>query len=307
MAIDLTKFAGKTSAMVPIVENSFQYNRKKYRVRDAEDAWYNVEMEGNNAVLTGKAYPSEYDFEKSKLVSGYIFGNNLFFANFDTARRKFRKEMHAPALYNTFDTFNSVKAVHWEDENFYIVGVNYTDTLIYQVKSLLDTEDSIDTVKGVTPELRVLFALHLIQKQKIAEELRKADEERKRKELLQSLPGQLENIFRRAGGVMTSCTFINVAEPLNNHTSRTDRRMNGRFAEVEWNIPGMPERFNTIVNLDTMMIWDAGFCTSGADRKFNITGLVQTAKDYKQNAFINITRGDRLGRFDDREDEDEDW
>lgn len=307
MTIDLSKFAAKTTAVVPVVGGVFQHNRKKYRVQNSEDAWYNVEMQSNSARLLDKAYITEQDFDKTKLASGYTFGNNFFFSNFDTARRKYRREMHVPALFNVFDTFNSVKAVFWEDENFYVIGPNYTDMLVYQVKTVLDTDEPLDAVKGVTPELRVVFAMHLIQKQQLAEQLRKAEEEQKRKEFMQTIPGQLEAVFKRSGGEMTKCTFINYADPLRFHPSREDRRMNGRFAEVEWHIPGMTERFNTVINLDTMMIHDAGFCMSGADRKFNVTGMIQTAKDYKKNAFINITRGDRLGRDWGADDEDPDW
>lgn len=310
MTIDLSRFAAKKEVMVPVAGNIFQHNRKKYRTEPVEDGWYRIEVEGNKTFLGERLYPAEDTFEKSQLALGYIFGNNILFQNFDVAKRKYRREMHAPASLNTFDSLSSVKAVAWEDGNFYVIGPNYSDTLIYQVKEALDNETSIEEIKGITPELRVLYTFTLIQKQKLAEMLRIAEEQKKRQEFLQTIPGQLAALFVRAGGKMLNCEFINFADPLNNHRSREDKRMHGRFAEVEWEVTGLRERFNTVINLDTMMIHEAGFCMSGADRKFNVTGMVQTAIDYNQTAFINITRrrGDQARDFDNDDDmDDEDW
>jgi hypothetical protein len=118
--IDFDNFTKPINVKVPILFNSFVYNRKKYFVKESTNNWYNVSIVGNdvkvNYILSNIEFES---FENLNVIKGYIYNNNLIFQNFDVGKRKLNKEIMSPIHYNILDNFSSIEAIIWEDGNLF--------------------------------------------------------------------------------------------------------------------------------------------------------------------------------------------
>lgn len=273
MAIDLNIFAGESEATVPVLNNTFQYNRKKYQLNNrVADGWYKVSMINNDASIIEEAYPEFCEFDKKNLIKGYVFNNNIVFQNFDVAKRKFNLEIQDRLFLNNFETFSSIDAVYWEDKRIYSVKINYNDYFIFDVKSKFDNKEDIKDIKGVTPELKVLYVNHDIQRQGIAKLLQEAKEKEERRNLYESIPGRINIIMERVGATVES---IN---------------LNGSRINVVWYTENSSYRYNSVLSAQTFEVIEAGYCMSGDDKRHNLTSLVLTAKEYEDEDLIYITR-----------------
>jgi len=272
MSIDFNKFVGPKEVIVPIVDGCFQYNRKKYTMCDAHIyGWYKVKLNGNECGCIEGVSP-EIEFPKAKTIKGYTYNNNLIFQNFDVGKRKLGIDMMTVLHFNTAPTFSAVKAILWEDNCLYYYSVNYEDAFIYDVKSEFDNDRSIIEKKGVTPELKTLYLFHSLEK----EAIRKADEkviyDKKVKEWAESLPGRLALAFGNVGSKVLEYSIT------------------GNRLFVDWQLEETGRTYNSVLDASTFQTIEAGFCTSGGDRKFNVTSMVLTAKEYERERVTYITR-----------------
>lgn len=284
MPIDFSKFTQTVAAVVPVHNNRFQYNRKKFTVSPVEDGWYEVVMTGNDAQIMHPAYVSSHNLSV-KPTRGYTYNNMFIFHNFDVAKRNFKKEVQAELLFNNFPTFSSVEVIPWEDGNFYAYQPNYSDLKIYEIKALYDSEQSVDldSVKGITPELRTLYLFHDIQRQTIKLELEKLKKEEDKRKWLESLPGRLHTVFKAAGA-----SVINY-------------ELNGHRAVIDWELDSTKRRYNSVIDTRDFRVIEAGYCMSGHDREHTAGSMVQLAADYEERRLTHITR------FTGSDDERDHW
>src|SRR4030042_2576177 len=151
-------------AYVPIMNNSFRYHNKKYKV-NAEDGWFKVKIQGNAAFVIEPMYTvTESKISKRHIATGYTYNNMIIFQNFDVAERKWGFQIQKELKFNNEPSFSSIEAVVWEDNNIYYLGSNYRDHNIFNVKTCFDNNQSIDNIKGTTPELRMLYLFHSIER-----------------------------------------------------------------------------------------------------------------------------------------------
>lgn len=270
MELDLAKFAAPRRVVVPVRNREFIYQKKHYRIQ-ADDGWTLVELKNSKAKKLENGLPL---YMNRNSIFGYTHHNSIIFQNFDVARRKFSLNLSSPLHFNQSPTFEAVRACVWEDGQVYWVEPNYADTQIFVVKDLYDNEKPITTEKGITPELRTLYIHHAIERDSMRKALEEAKKAEEQAELMKSIPGRLQLTFKAAGAEMV------------------DYSMTGDRIIVDWHIPGIQYRYNSVIDSKTWMIVEAGYCLSGGDRKLNITSMVKTAQLFQeQHGHINITRG----------------
>lgn len=282
--IDFTKFTKVQRVTVPVVNGDFQYNRKKYTLPTPVTGWYIVIISGNSACIGEEAYIIEPDVVNNRVVLGYSYNNNMIFQNFDVGRRKTGADMMCPLLFNDMvDTFTAVRAVLWEDRKIYFLEVNYGDDLVHRVKSLYDEEKGIHGEKFITPEMKTLYLFHDLERQnvrRIQEEIRKQqeavlkEEDRKRREeeFKKTLPGRLAIIFTTVGATMRGYS------------------VSGKRVTVIWKLDSTGTEFNSVIDVDSFRVLEAGYCMSGSDKDHSISSMVLLAEDYEKDDLIYITR-----------------
>lgn len=267
--IDLQKFTEEKTTIVPIINNRFQYNRKVYNVH-SEEGWYTVKIRGNDAEVVKEEFDFSYDTKS--VVRGYLYNNKIIFQNFDVAKRKWNLEVSADFNFNRGQSFTSIIAIYWEDKNIYYFGQDYADFKIFEVKNRFDNDEDIKDLKGITNELRTCYLFHKIEKDQLKAMLEAQKREEERKAFMATVPGRLQYTFEQAGAKMTNYSIT------------------GKRAVVEWETDG--NKYNSVIDLDTFMIIESGFCMSNDDKRHNITSMVKTAEEWEDEGLIYRTRGD---------------
>ena len=284
--LDFSKISQAVQVVVPVMDNKFIYNKKSYTCK-TDDGWWEVTIEGNKAKTSG--YPC-WDIDRKKVkgwVLGYTYNNSLVFQNFDVAKRKWKLGQMVPLNFNQATSFEAVSAIVWEDGKAYYVQPNYADYRTAELKDLLEAGGSLEQQKGITPELQTLFLFHALEQEQLRnmqEEVTKAEEHER---MMQDIPYRLNVTLKRSN-----------AELLNYSIS-------GNRIVFDWKILHSSQRYNSVIDKDTWMVLEAGYCMSNDDRRHNVTSLVKTAELYEENRLTYITRRDSVEDFDD--DRNEDW
>lgn len=282
--IDLEKFTKVFTVDVPILNKTFQYNRKKYSIKeDCSDGWYNVKINGNYAKIeTAAVIESDPIFKQGKnILKGYTYHNNMIFQNFDVGKRKAGVDVMMPLHLNNVPTFSSIEAILWEDKNLYYYQPNYVDPIVYQLKAACDETANVKTLKGLTPELKTLFLFHDIERLRILEEQERLKKKQELEELAKTLPGRLMLSFNRVGAKLLNYSIT------------------GKRITVDWELASGTQ-FNSVLDADTFRVIEAGYCMSGHDKEHSLTSMVKLAEDYQERRVVHKTRG----VFDDDLDND---
>ena len=248
-------------ALVPIHNKRFIYSKKRYKV-EAEDGWAIVSLKGNKA-----SYIEPY-YEQEEILSfpAFVYHEQFVPSSFGVFKSHFGfNKMLGKLNFAPEETFQAIRLVRWEDGRFYYLKPDYASFLCLELKDVFDQEESIESKKCVTPELRTLFLFHSLERNKIKEELARKEEEN-------SLPARLKRRFESSGAVLLNY------------------RISGDHVIVDWEIPGWPHKYNSVLNTDFTVI-EAGYCMSDDDKRHNITSLVKTAEDYEERDLIYVTRG----------------
>jgi len=251
---------------IPLFSNSFIFHKKKYIIT-APDGWYDVSILNNTATIVSPSCPP-----MDKTFSGYVYNNQFIPSNFDIAKRKYSLSPLTPIRFNSSSTLSSVSVIVWEDKSVYYAQENYSDVLIFDIRAAIENEKNVDTLKGVTPELRMLYLFHALEKENLKKALQESLEKEEKKRFLESVPGRLKTVFERAGAVMSDFSTV------------------GNRIIVNWTIKGGEYIYNSVLDNKTFMVVEAGYCMSNDDRRHNITSLVKTAELYEEKDLTYITR-----------------
>ncbi len=273
--LDFSKFIQEKKSVVPILRNQFQYQRKKYSVETTEDGWYRVSMKGNDAKVEEKFY-GPFEEDQYNFIRGYVYNDKLIFQNFDVGKRKLSKDIQCEFLFNEAQTFNSVKCIIWEDGKVYYAEIDYSDSKIYEIKSKYDSEELIDSMKGISPELRTLCLFHDIERQQLKAAQEALKKKQEKDEYLKTIPGRLTTTFRNAGAT------------LHNYSKQKYRGRNCLI--VRWSLDSTGTEFESVIDSETFRTVEAGYCMSGDDEKHSLSSMVMTAKNYDDQGLIYITR-----------------
>ena len=168
----------------------------------------------------------------------------------------------------TYDEFEEVEIVSIRDKVSYFVQTLSSDKA-YALMDLKDAFNSkkkivLDSIKGLTPAMRIVYMFHLIERQK--------------KELEE--PVALVKKLMEDNGAKVQ--FV---------------RKNNLGFEVQWEAGG----YTINTQLDKKFkVMESGFCTSGYDHTQSASSVVNLLKDYAERRvsrgdFVNITRHPRDG------------
>jgi hypothetical protein len=269
MRLDLSSISPTITTCVPVINGQFQLNRKRYSIR-CPNGWQMIRIEGKEATLLGE---TESPPMTSTRVRGYTFGNKLVYKSFDQAKRLGLPALQCDLFFNNADSFSSVSSVIWEDGRLYFEAFDYGDFQVLPVQEIyLQEETSILHLKGVTPELRACFLFHSIELEKQKAFLALKTKEAEERAFFNSIPGRLKLTFERAGAKVLKYS------------------VSGNRIIVDWTMEGSEYEYNSVIDVNTWKILEAGICMSGDDKRHNITSLVKITQEYEQRDVIHRTR-----------------
>jgi len=270
--INLNDLVSIENVMVPIVNNSFQYNRKLYKTVNVVDGWYRVRLENNNVEIICDILP-ELDLtpNKKSIIKGYTYNDNIVFFNFDEARRKFDWAVMKPLYLSNIRTFSSIEGLVWEDKKVYLYKQSFTDTSIYELKTFFDEDVHISDKKHLNHEQKTLYLFHYIEKQNQLQKIKKSQEAEKRKKQQEEKRSVEDNLIQ---------AFSSVGGDIQKYEIKNNR------IYVRWVLSD--NVFDSVINAETGQVVDAGFCMSGDDKRHSVTSLVLTAAEYDENNLLHI-------------------
>jgi len=283
--LNFTALAKPVRVVVPILNRSFTYNKKLYKI-GVDDGWWQVELQGNKATAIETHLWTD---PPRNALRGVSYGTRVVFSHFEVARRKYSLDVIAPLEFPNVETFASIFVMVWEDNRTYYVMPCYADFKTVYIKDLLDDNLTLENVKEITPELRTVFLFHALERIEIRKKLEELEKIKHEEEMKQTVEGRLRFAFDRSGATITEY-----------HVG------NGRI-EVTWSVPGAGS-FNSVLDDKTFMVLEAGYCMSGDDRRHNVTSMVKTAEDYHARRLVHRTRGRTFDRtLDPHEERDYDY
>jgi len=269
MAINLDQFCDSFEVYVPVIDGRFRYKRKLYLVRNVEPGWYKVKITENDVDIIESILPEVIPF-KFKTIKGYVYNNKLLFFNFEVGTRKLKKDVMIDLLFNQAENFSSIEAIIWEDGRVFYYRPNYNDILIYEVRRYIENNLDLKTFKGATPELKMLALFDILEKQRLEEDRKKAKDKEEKERWKQSFQGRLIYSFERVGAVLHKYSIT------------------GNRLIADWSVDG--QSFNSVIEVNTFRVIEAGYCMSGDDKRHNIHSMVVLAKDYEDRDLIYKTR-----------------
>jgi hypothetical protein len=270
--LDFNKINKSILAIVPIKNNYFVYNRKHYKMKmEIEDGWYDVEIFGNEIKKYSASSPS---IKKNSTMKGYTYNNNFIPNNFDVLKKKYGYEVITNLYFNNLQSMSAIEAIVWEDNQFYFYQQDFTNMIIFEIQNCIDEEGniSINKTKGITPEIKTLLLFHSIERKNQIELKRKLENKKRIEEYKKSMPERLLLSFQGVD-----------AEVINYSTQ-------GKKLIVDWSFKNNRQQFNSVIDIETFKILEAGYCMSGDDFRHNIKSMVLTAKSYDEDGLIHITR-----------------
>ena len=174
--------------------------------------------------------------------------------------------------------FTTAKIIQWEDGRFYFFEtINPGNRqVVLGVKERFEQEQDLLGLRGVTPELRYYYLLANLQRQsyRAAEEierltLSRAEKDKRIREFQSTFAGRIRESIERAGASLVKYSKY------------------GDGWLVEWVIEG--QHVKSIIHDDLRLI-SAGFCLSGDDRSHTLNSIINLARLFQREEFLNITR-----------------
>ena len=163
----------------------------------------------------------------------------------------------------TYEDFEEVEVAIVKGKVCYYLQTVSTSKayILMDLKENLDKKKpvNIDMIKGVTPEMRMVYTFHFLEK----------ENERKRKEMLEPV-NAIKTVMAGTGAMVKSV------------------KKNNQGFEVVWSFGN--NTINSLLDKNFRVI-SAGFCVSGHDRTQSARSVVNLLKDYVQEGSrINLTR-----------------
>lgn len=234
---------------------------------------YTVDVLSNNYLKSlAPADTIEFDnfIKKSKKLK-YVYGLSFHSGFIPFDMMKYKSQRTPIMVHDTMaDEWEIVKAIHIPHKNLFYFAETVTNNIsmtLMEVKEAFEAEKGLKDLKGIIPEMRVLYTFHNFEKALQIENEKKLKEE----ELKLTVEGRLKFLIENAGGI-----FINYKE------------LRNRGYEVNWQL--QREQINTLIDTKFRVV-EAGFCVSGFDNTQSMQSVVNLLKDYKEDgSYIHKTR-----------------
>jgi len=258
----------KMSKIYGIIINGIWYSNRMERKIDSPNGIYSLDMDCDDFLSTLEVADIEEAknfFKKSSkinVIRGVSFHDGIIPEN----PVKF-PNIPLKVIDANFDELEEVEVARINNISYFIQCIyGQKSYALMDIKSALEKGDSnINDLKGITPEMRVVFMFHLIEKKQMEME------EEKKKALIPE--NYLNKIISENGAVFESF-----------------KKVKGGF-EIQWTMHG--HRINTLLGED-YRVKESGFCMSGFDRTQSVTSVVNVLKDYVgEGSYIHKTRSAR--------------
>lgn len=167
-----------------------------------------------------------------------------------------------------YDEFDEIEVVILRTGLCYFIQIVETEKMftLIELKDALDNDTSIDDIKGVSPEMRIVYTFHILEKEQ--GKRREAQEQRRR--ALEVPVNAIRHIMEGTGAVVR------------------DVRKTNRGFDVSWEMHG--HEISTLLGPDFRVI-EGGFCMSGYDNTQSVRSVVNVLDDYvQQGDYIHRTR-----------------
>jgi len=246
-----------------VLNNTFYSNRMESKVHNITNGIYSMNMDVDDFrstlsiadIIEAKKY-----FNKAstiKLIKGLSFHDGIIPTN-PIAYKKIPIKI----IDATYDEFEEIEAVNVRDNfHYFLQSIQSNNTyMLMDIKESFETKKNIniDNMSGITPEMRILYTFHFI--------------ERKKKEMSEPIN------FIKTSMTETGANVISVVKKNTGY-------------EVTWKFKHTT--INTLLDKEYKVI-EAGFCVSGYDRTQSAKSVVNLLKDYEEEgSHIHITRSVR--------------
>ena len=254
-----------------VVVNGFLYSNKieKRIGNDTPNGIYSLDMDADDFFETLEpadiTEARKFFSKASKIVvfRGISFGNGIIPEN----PIKFT---HIPIKVQDalFDDFEEVEVVCIRNKTVYYLQTLMTDKMyaLMGLQEAIQSDKKIDlsTLVGLTPEMRVVYTFHLLEKKQEAME-------KKRKEMAEPI-NYITAVMSEGGATVQNVKKVN------------------RGFEINWTLEG--HKINTLIN-DKFRVIESGFCTTGHDTTQSVQSVVKLLKSYHEDDpySIHIFRG----------------
>lgn len=246
-----------------VVKNILYSNRIEKNVKNIQNGIYSLDMEVDDFSSTlsiADISDAKKYFNKAstiKVIRGLSFHDGII----PTNPIKY-KNIPLKVIDATYDEFEEVEVVNIRDKFYYYIQSVQSEKAytLSDIKEAFESKKSIniDTMAGISPEMRILYTFHFI--------------ERKNKEMTEPV-----NFIKR---IMTE-TGANVVNIVKKNIGY----------EVTWSFGG--NTINTLLDKDYKVI-EAGFCVSGFDKTQSAKSVVNLLKDYQDDgSYVHLTRSVR--------------
>lgn len=277
--IDLDQFSTPVEAVVPIFNGEGVYQGRHFQINIA-DGWYRVQL-GDSVVPVRTAGGIEVDeaLQVSPVVRGFTIADSIVPLNFDSTKFKYGYSETIPVRFIKSELWDVIVAHRWEDDHLYYGGLDYSfDTgIVDDVKKRFETEESLEGIKNLTPELRYVYLLLCLQRDNFREldklrKLKLSELERKKRleEFQKTLGGRVLKTIEDAGGKLTRF-----------HRQGPDKLV------VVWGVGN--QKVNTLVDLD-FRILELGYCAENQDRQHTLSSAVTLAQVFQRDQDLYLTR-----------------
>jgi len=276
--LNLSKFSNVFKVVAPVINKRCVYNRKVYKA-EVSDGWYECTIKDNYIV---DILPSSYllaDFNKDcNIYSGYYYKNSMFvFGNFDLARRFFNNRIFSQVYgVENVEPFTPIKICAWYNEPLIFTDVDYNNVSFYSAVSNITDLKSITSVKRITPELRYMYNMHVIEMVAQEQVLKEAQKKLEAATFAETLEGRLIQAFNMSGATL--------------HSFTQNKLRGSDTVNVIWSYSGSEYTFNSVLDSKTLQVIEAGYCLSGHDNEHTAISIVKLAQTYERSGDIYITR-----------------
>ncbi len=240
-----------------VVDGIWYSNRMEFPVKDVSNGIYSMDMsndEFKSTISSANIDDARKFFSKVskiRLIRGISFHDGIIPEN----PVQFNK-LPIKVVDPSYDEFEEIEVAIIKDRVCYFIQIIYGNKsyALMDLKSLFDAKvNKTDGIKGLTPEMKIVFTFHLI--------------ERQQKEVLE--PEKIIRNLMSDGGATVE--FI---------------KKNNKGFEVQWNFDDYT--INTQLDKDYRVL-EAGFCISHWDGTQNARSLVNVVNDYK-GSYLTYTR-----------------
>jgi len=251
---------------------------KQLKLRNWGDGWYWIEIcKGNIEISEAPPLDVRLTYQ-NRAFTGYGFHNEFVPYSFNLLKVKWGIRDHSAQpihlLPRDLDWWSyAVIPIETHGNVIFFFGWEHPSSPLlmklsqkFTMKEHLDIDKPIIDIKGLTPELRYLYFLYLLE-YKTQQELLKA---KKEEEFKRTLVGRVKSALEEVGAHLI------------------ELKQRGNNLEVVWSIQG--EKFNSLINPENFQVKEAGFCVEGMDNILSLKSMVLTAQDFIEKDLIYKTR-----------------